>query len=345
MNGEGIHFVPEIGAICYICKSSDNARLPFLLLAGTATVPKDYSDQGGAPGSMDMFRPFLSPGDIALFTRDGNGLTLRRGGVTELRGTSLSKILFNPMKNQVLTIAENYKVQTFGGTVEWKNLQREKDPDGAIRTVYTLKAKEFATSKGYSVHLRMGTTEEDPITLQTGDTADVEVTTPEIFPFTLAGDGSTYPVTLEKVTALNDSARVVDFRIYADETVDETDLSHVMNLGMDREGDIQLETDGAMKIDASTKWVEFVVGGSIPAIKDDLSGVQKVLVTTGTQGSTEPVILGETFLTDLSSALTEISVGLNAIGIPTPEAVTLLANIATSMAVGGTYLSTTLESE
>ena len=346
MNGEGIHFLPEVGAFCYVCFSSDKKTIPFLLSAGAATVPKDRSSSEGLPGSMDMFRPLLTAGDIALLTRDGNGLTLRRGGVTELKGTSLAKIVFNPTMNQVFTIAENYRVQTFGGSTEWKNLRREEDSDGQVRTRLSTVVKEYATSKGYSVRLQMGATEGDPVALQSDDSAEVPATVveePEVV--TLSGTGETYTVMVPKSVPLLDSTRVVDFRIYEDETVGETDLKESLTLGMDREGDVLLETEGAVKIDVPKKWVEIVVGGSTPFINTEAAGARKVLVTTGTQGNTEPVTKGYTFLSDLAASLTEIKTALNGLGIPTVATDDLLANILTSVADGAPYLSTTLESE
>ena len=346
MNGEGIHFLPEVGAFCYVCFSSDKKTIPFLLSAGAATVPKDRSSSEGLPGSMDMFRPLLTAGDIALLTRDGNGLTLRRGGVTELKGTSLAKIVFNPTMNQVFTIAENYRVQTFGGSTEWKNLRREEDSDGQVRTRLSTVVKEYATSKGYSVRLQMGATEGDPVALQTDDSAEVPATVveePEVV--TLSGTGETYTVMVPKSVPLLDSTRVVDFRIYEDETVGETDLKESLTLGMDREGDVLLETEGAVKIDVPKKWVEIVVGGSTPFTNTEAAGAQKVLITTGTQGNTEPVIKGFQFLSDLATSLTEISAALNGLGIPTAETALLIENIITSVGDGPPYLSTTLESE
>jgi hypothetical protein len=340
--------MPEVGAPCYICHPSDNARrtMPFLLLAGAATAPKDRSEQGGSPGSLDMFRPFLSPGDIALLTRDGNGLVLRRGGVTEIRGTALAKIFFDPTRNQVLTIAENYKLQTFGGTTEWKNLVAEKDAEGRIQTQYVMKAKQYATSKGHSVQLKIGATDEDQINLQVGDEAEQEIISYKSVPYTLAGDGSTYTVQVPVVEALKDSARVVDFRVFSDETKFEVDLEGTESfvLGMDREGDLQIETDGATKIE-SDKWVEIVVAGAPPSIKTEESQVKKVLITKGVQGATEAAMRGETFLADLSASLTEIETALNGIGIATPDTAALLANIEMSMVSGPPYLSSTLESE
>ena len=266
--------------------------------------------------------------------------------MTELKGTPLAKIVFNPTMNQVFIIAENYRVQTFGGSTEWKNLRREEDSDGQVRTLLSTTVKEYATSKSYSVRLQMGATEGAPVALQGDDSAEVPATVveePEVV--TLSGTGETYTVMVPKSVPLLDSTRVVDFRIYEDETVGETDLKESLTLGMDREGDVLLETEGAVKIDVPKKWVEIVVGGSTPFTNTEAAGAQKVLVTTGTQGNTEPVIKGFEFLSDLSASLTEIKTALNGLGIPTVSTDDLLANIITSVGDGPPYLSTTLESE
>lgn len=343
-SGEGIHYLPEVGAVCYICRSSDNPRMPFLLMAGAATVPKDFSEKGGIPGSMDMYRPYLAPGDIALLTRDGNGLTLRRGGVTELRGTALSKIMFDPTKNKILTFAENYLIQTFGGKLEWKSLRREKDANGELSCQLSLSAKEFATSKGHSVRLRMGRTEEAPVAIRPSDAADQEQIVEEDITLSLSGSGTKYSLKVPKVVSLNDSARVLDLRVFSDETKPETDLEESLSLGIDREGDVLLETDGAVKIDVR-QWVELAVDGNTPQIKTDAAGVRKVLVTKGTQGNTEPVILGETFLGDLQASLLEISTALKALGIPTVATDEIIAKITTSLVSAAPYLAATLEAE
>lgn len=343
IGGEGVHYMPEVGATCYICHPSDNARrtMPFLLLAGAATAPKDTSEQGGAPGSMDMYRPFLSPGDIALITRDSNGLILRRGGVTELRGTALAKIFFDPTRNQVLTVAEHYRLQTFGGSVEWKNTLAEKNPNGIIQAQYKMCARQYATSKGHSVQLKIGATEEDPINLQVGDADEKEPSfSTKKVPITLS-DGTETSIDIPVLEAVKDSDRVLDLRVFSDETKAESELegTETFVLGMDREGDLQVETEGATKI-SSSKWLEIAVPGTT-----DNSGTKKVLVTKGSQGSTEPVMMGRSFLTDLSSSLTEITTVLQGLNIATPITDALVAGITTSLSSGPPYLSQTLESE
>lgn len=348
LNGEGIHYLPEVGAAVMYCYTSDSATIPFLLMGGSPMSPKDMTSRGD-PGSSDMFRPLMSPGDMAFLTRDGNGLMLRRGGVTELKGTPLSRMMFNPTKNQIYMVAENYRVQTFGGYTEWKNLRREEDSDGRLKTQLTLTAKEFSTSSGYSVKLQLGATDGDPVDLQTDDTADVAaaeakpVLVPE--PIPLSGLSVPYTVMVPTVEPLIDSSRVVDFRVYKDETKKEPDLEEAFSLGMDREGDVKIETEGAIKFDLANKWLQIKVGGNNPSVNSDAQGVQKVLVTKGDQGSTEPVMKGFEFLSDLMFSLTEISSLLKGLGLATPQTDQFLANATQSVSAGAPYLSQTLESE
>jgi len=60
---------------------------------------------------------------------------------------------------------------------------------------------------------------------------------------------------------------------------------------------------------------------------------------------TEPVILGTTFLTDLASALPELQAAATALGLPTVNTATLIANIATALGAGAPYLSTVTATE
>jgi len=82
--------------------------------------------------------------------------------------------------------------------------------------------------------------------------------------------------------------------------------------------------------------------GAAGALELDLAP-DKATVSKG--GATEPVPLGRTLLTDLQSALTEISGYLNGLGLVTPNTLAMIGKITTSLAAGGPYLSTTLDTE
>ena len=72
-----------------------------------------------------------------------------------------------------------------------------------------------------------------------------------------------------------------------------------------------------------------VVGQSGIVFTDDLLGLAPV----------EPLVLGETFLTDLSAALAQLA-AIAALGFPVTDVVAMTVGIATSLATGAPYLST-----
>lgn len=350
--GEGIHFMPEPGAWCWVCVPSDSEESAFLL-SGSAVV-KERSPTG-SPGSMDMNRPILNPGDLALVTRDGNGLAIRRGGVVELRSTPLAKVVMDPVRNKVIQIAESSKLQTFGGSSEWKSLRREENEDGLLGTKFTFKAKEYADHPGNSVQISLGKTGKSPVNLQFNDDQEQETVVEETSTYQLSSTakmvsgqkivnplpGKQIAVTT-KTAKSKSSSRVVDFTVFDDESKKSPSTS--INIGMDKEGDISLETAGAVKAKIS-EWGQISVPGDVPANKT-VQTLKKLVVTKGDAlGNTEAVVKGETFMTDLGEALTEVKTILSVFGVETPKLTALLGNITTSLASGSPYLSNTLESE
>lgn len=73
----------------------------------------------------------------------------------------------------------------------------------------------------------------------------------------------------------------------------------------------------------------------------------KTLHVGGTgEGQAERVVMGETFLSDLSGALQELAAGLATFGIPTPTTTALVAQIQASLAArSGPFLSSFTETE
>lgn len=60
---------------------------------------------------------------------------------------------------------------------------------------------------------------------------------------------------------------------------------------------------------------------------------------------TEPLILGTTFLTDLAAAITELAAAPTMFGLPTTNALGMVANIATALGAGAPYLSNVTTTE
>lgn len=134
VNGEGINFIPEVGATCWICTPSEDGRDAFVL--GFTMVDEGGSYRGG--------RPLLNPGDLHYSTRDGNFVVLRRGGVVQIGSTAICQRVFIPIRNIIQDYAENYELHTPGGDLTWQTARKDEDADGHQMCLFTLSAKEFA---------------------------------------------------------------------------------------------------------------------------------------------------------------------------------------------------------
>ena len=245
--------------------------------------------------------------------------------------------------------------RTKGTKSEWKSLRREENEDGLLGTKFTFKAKEYADHPSNSVEISLGKTGKSPINLQFNDDQEQETIVEETSTYQLSstakmvsGQKIVNPlpgkqiVVTTKTAKSKSSSRVVDFTVFDDES--EKSPSTSINIGMDKEGDISLETAGAVKAKIS-KWGQISVPGDVPANKT-VQTLKKLVVTKGDAlGNTEAVVKGETFMTDLGEALTEVQTILSVFGVATPKLTALLGNITTSLASGSPYLSNTLESE
>lgn len=134
INGEGMNFLPEVGAVCWICTPSEAGRDAFVL--GFTMVDEGGSYRGG--------RELLNPGDYYFNTRDGNFLALRRGGVVQIGSTAICQRVFIPIRNIIQDYAENYELHTPGGDLTWNVARKDEDADGHQMCLFTLATKEFA---------------------------------------------------------------------------------------------------------------------------------------------------------------------------------------------------------
>lgn len=132
--GEGMNFLPEVGATCWICTPSEDGKDAFVL--GFTMVDEGGSYRGG--------RELLNPGDLNFKTRDGNFVTLRRGGVVQIGSTPICQRVFLPIRNIIQDYAENYELHTPAGDLTWNVARKEEDSDGHQMCLFTLAAKEFA---------------------------------------------------------------------------------------------------------------------------------------------------------------------------------------------------------
>jgi|SaaInlStandDraft_7_1057024.scaffolds.fasta_scaffold00038_41 hypothetical protein len=311
--GEGIHAMPEVGARVYVAVPSDGSQK---FLVGYAYTMDPTTEDARKAGSFHSGRPYLNPGDIAALSRDQNGVVIRRGGIVEIRSTPLARTIFNPQQNQVLTLAENWEVETFGGKISWRNLHREDDRDGELTAQYEHQVRQYVDSPSSTLRLQMGATEgtrlelDEPVDRPPLKDVSTKVT------LLAAGALAPLPITIpvRRPDAPDPAARVVDFRVYDDEMAPVSAES--LTFGISRQGAALLETAEKIRI-----------------AKD---------VDTG---NSEPVLRGSSFLSALSKSLAEIQAGLNALGVPTPDTAVFLGELAASEITGEPFLSSTLESE
>jgi hypothetical protein len=162
--GEGIHFMPEVGAHCFLAMPNDGTPAFIMAFVAPPAVKTASSDApirsnenpGGSTTdvSYQSNRLDLNPGDLAMTTRDGNFLILRRGGIVQLGATPMAQRLYVPVRNFIHDFAENYELATPAGDVTWLVDRPELDPAGKAACSWTFHLQEFATDKMATVRVR-----------------------------------------------------------------------------------------------------------------------------------------------------------------------------------------------
>lgn len=166
--GDGASFMPEVGAKCAVCWPGDSSP-PFVIsfvmphetvpLAGDSEAPGGTSERGSdnqSPTSASFAggRPTAKPGDMSIKGRDGQYVTLHRGGVLQLGSTELSQRLYIPLRNMVLDVAENYAAYNAGGSIRW-GIQ-EGEGESTLPTEHTQTYRVYANDKYADIRVSVG---------------------------------------------------------------------------------------------------------------------------------------------------------------------------------------------
>ena len=362
--GEGIHHMPEIGAhVWALWPSEGDTRARIINYRG-------LSNEGS---SHKANRPGMVPGDMMMISRDRNGIKVRRGGVVEVLSTPLARTFYLPINNEVLTYAENWNVETLGGSIRFNTSRREEDPDLQKGSKLTFSVKEFVDHPHPAGTLQMG---------------GQIVQDPE-----------------ELVAFEEERDQVVDLRVWQDSTIDTFLLGPLrpsVALAINRTGnvglttyrpalntpsevvfpsvDMQVSGDGGLVVtsyqEAGIPGVTVTLDQGADAFDLDIAQVLpelSAIKVTGnrtselkvalaplkgghfsvfeTEINTEGVVLGVEFLTDLRASLLEIQAALNGLGLPTPDTLNILTKISTSLddplapKGKGPFLSTRMRTE
>jgi hypothetical protein len=83
--------------------------------------------------------------------------------------------------------------------------------------------------------------------------------------------------------------------------------------------------------------------GGVRLIASDTGA--KIILASSTSSSTHKIMLGDSFLSDLQTVLTEIASGLAGVPFPATQTTAMAAKIATALSAGAPYLSLISETE
>jgi hypothetical protein len=131
-NGEGFFAMPDVGAQCMVTVPGDSSP-PFV---STFVMPHELVDSSAADApagtrshgntsknptdaTYAAGRPLPKPGDMGIKGRDGNFVTLHRGGVLAIGATELAQRMYIPLGNLVTDISGNYQHFNSGGAHSW----------------------------------------------------------------------------------------------------------------------------------------------------------------------------------------------------------------------------------
>lgn len=151
--GEGIVFIPEVGAHCWVAIPSEGDTRPVPL-----TFRSPVNQEGTFAGGR---KKTVNPGSIHLSTRDRNGIKVERGGVVEIYSTPIARTFYLPYSNEIVHFFENYRLEGLGGYSRWLTSRPEEDPDGLKGTRLEVAIKEFADHPGHVVRVQAGGQIED----------------------------------------------------------------------------------------------------------------------------------------------------------------------------------------
>lgn len=304
-NGEGIYMLPEVGAVCQLCRGSDTTP-PFIMcfiaipsvLESDDGTPLRSTPDGGSTTDVSYRGRRLSiiPGDLVLTTRDENFLILRRGGILQIGATDIAQRLYVPIGNLIRDVCENYAMDALGGNITWTVDRQENDPGGNAPVSYFFNVGEFAQDQKASVSVRH-------------------------FPAASAEDKAAWEV----VVAKNGIDR---------DTGEHTAAKYTMSVALSGEkmemvgANYTLEITGDHTVTASGN-ISYKAGGSAiveGGTEARLKALQVILegqVLIGSAAAGEPVVLGGQLLTYLGT----IATALNALapGSVPPPTPTLLS--------------------
>lgn len=169
-NGEGWYAMPEVGALCWVCKESPGMFSRRFILGYQA--PHDERKLEGADteaGNFKANRQTLNPGDQMWRGRDENFVILRRGGVVQIGASPANQRIYIPIGSIIRDFCFGYELETLSGDLGFFNDSvqvqgtevSQADDAGNTKTRFRVRAKTRASDPGHAVTMTFGSHEDD----------------------------------------------------------------------------------------------------------------------------------------------------------------------------------------
>lgn len=287
VNGEGVFYIPEVGALVWICTPSSGRFASAFVLGYQA--PFEDESVGFRNG-----RPSYNPGDIVHRTRDENFVVLRRGGVVQIGSTPITQRMYIPIRNFIKDFCENYELHTFGGDMLWLTDRDDQTTEGSAPTTFHLKAKEKADDPNPIATLSIGSHGED------------SNTTLELTIFENGAEGTQAAKMLLTLGKDGNSVWSLEGAFALSAAADVSISSREGNVSVESEsGQVSMTSKADMSFTSSSNHTLTVKGRST-----DKAGVKTLdasIVKLGSPNAVEPAIKGTQLLSFLTLLIGQVS--------------------------------------
>jgi len=145
--GEGVYAFPERGATAWVCIPSEKNSRPFIIGF------RPLSDQNG---TFRHGRGTMSPGDIFLQAREGNGVRIFRNRDVQIKAGDICSLTLEDLNQVARVHAENVIVETPTSMMALTRARPEQNNNGVSSSQFSLKILEYANEGSYVAELRMG---------------------------------------------------------------------------------------------------------------------------------------------------------------------------------------------
>lgn len=157
--GEGVYTLPDVGAAVWVARASDSRQLSFIV--SYRGVPSSIQTGDPSP-DLETGRPRMETGETALLGRSGNGVFIRKGGLTEVFASPVARTVYEAAEGTVHTVAQNLRVSTIPGDLSWSVGEPDEDPEGNSPTLLRVRLKKHANDSVGRVTFQIGSVGTQP---------------------------------------------------------------------------------------------------------------------------------------------------------------------------------------